>query len=231
MTNAKFDKFGAWKPFQVPVPLPTALSTDEPLVSLCVNDEWATYISGAMYALYREQTWDSSTQEDIDAARYQIADLLVNWDEGCGGGTVPDWQFINVVSDGITWAEMKFPTPFVSAQSANFVGYSALVISDSLPVEPVDFTIYQRSYSGGLDVGVKITDFRIATGDSDGALHVAITDCLDNLTTVDDFGHIDYPSVFPLDAYKSIKTIQVTSDGTPIFISVKGFDVWQCGPA
>lgn len=62
--------------FRQPVIPPTSDPFDEPLISVCVNEQWVKYILGSLLQLCLESTWDVSTPDEMKLA-LQRADTLI----------------------------------------------------------------------------------------------------------------------------------------------------------
>lgn len=62
-------------PFDGYVPIPTAGIFDTPAVCVQINEIWAGYVYGAVYALYQPDLWDGSEAES-DAALTEVRKLL-----------------------------------------------------------------------------------------------------------------------------------------------------------
>jgi len=93
MPNSLFDKYGPWKPFQRPVPVPFARWDGVPSWCLTLSDEWAAYVIGAISALYQDVTWDTDNQEVLDDLHYQVSDLMDAIGPDCGlTWDVPSWR-------------------------------------------------------------------------------------------------------------------------------------------
>jgi hypothetical protein len=59
-------------PYDEGVPIPTEAWNDAPLVCLRVNQNWATYIAGALFSLLSRSAWATEDRAAIHAVRQQV---------------------------------------------------------------------------------------------------------------------------------------------------------------
>jgi hypothetical protein len=122
-----FDEAGAYVPYTGPLPVPDAEITDEPLVSLCINENWLPYILGATKQLARFEIWAGDTfaqQFAVDNAQ-TIPEQV---QDGCGSvePTSFNWYFNvdipsgywNLLSPGFS----DFPSVFFYSGDNGFGG-------------------------------------------------------------------------------------------------------------
>lgn len=91
----KFRRYGAFKPFDRPIsPIAPALQ-DDPAMFLKLNEDWVNIANGALGALARPETWDTTTPEsslEFTQDGHEIMSLWQPWSEHV---SVPDWEIVN----------------------------------------------------------------------------------------------------------------------------------------
>jgi len=93
MPNKLYDRYGPWKPFDRPIPVPFDRWDGTPSWCLTMSDEWAGYVVGAIQALYHDQTWDTDDRETLDDLHYQVSDLMDAIGPDCGlTWSLPSWR-------------------------------------------------------------------------------------------------------------------------------------------
>lgn len=117
--------------FQTPVQPPALAPGAEPLVTLCLNQEWIPFILGALNQLTMNTTW-SGSDDEIQAARQQANNLILIFQQaarGCppkgigSGGAAEEFMLrqnpdnlceLQTSVDGVnwcTWADLSKCTP------------------------------------------------------------------------------------------------------------------------
>lgn len=93
-------------PYPRPVVPPTSDIQDAPLVSICVNADWLTYIQGCLKALARPETWNAD-QSSIDVAVENAMRIAFLVADGCGSADMfrqqDDCLLQRSVDSGVTW--------------------------------------------------------------------------------------------------------------------------------
>jgi len=73
---------GSFIPYPRPVVPPTSDIQDAPLVSFCLNEDWAAYVLGCLKVLARPETWNAD-QAAIDSAVEQAMRIAFLLEDGC----------------------------------------------------------------------------------------------------------------------------------------------------
>jgi len=76
MPNERYNQFGPWKPFPMPVVIPGAPINEGSMYSIEISEEWLPYVLGALKVLRQEQTWDTRDGDLLYWVRGQVDSLM-----------------------------------------------------------------------------------------------------------------------------------------------------------
>lgn len=92
----KFRRYGAFKVFDRPVsPIAPAVQ-DEPTLFLRLNEDWVNIANGALGALARPETWDTTDADSSFEATSAGHEILSLWEPWSSRISVPDWELYTV---------------------------------------------------------------------------------------------------------------------------------------
>lgn len=216
--------------FQLPVTPPSNGWDQPPLIQVCLSEEWAAYVAGALKQLLLQSTWDTDSPNYIDFLQQNAFSLISQFQGGvtdsiCPPPPCPEINWIVDVtatggfegSDGMGCFVVKF-----RQGQDNTGGYTAALVKDVATVSGLEVNSFNQV--GGNYVRLDIVSIDVT------AINLSITDCLNNVNT-DNYSlpfHLNEHFSIP----QAIKTALITpaTSGNMLVIAQTQGD-WLCGPA
>jgi len=214
--------------FQTPVPIPSLLPDQDPLVTVCINQEWVYYVIGALKQLLLQSTWDYPDIASLDAQQQHVFDLIGQFaDPGncLPFPTLPNWFPHGTANININSVEYR---GWIEARAFPGVPGACAFSSGSFRNQ---LLIEGKDFDTGDSVGGHFLDVFINSFSGGGAGTIITVDCLDSHNTVDvtlPFGLTDlYPAHDAnLKQFEFIGSLDLAYVYT-VYIDGN----WLCGPA